>query len=111
MTFGNPLPTSRREFLSRNALGIGSVALAWLLKEERLLGMPANVPKKAPSFDLKPKAAQKEPQANAMISLFMHGGPPHMDLTEPKPLLSKFSGTNYSGDVTYSFVAAASKKL
>ena len=110
MTFGN-IPTSRREFLSRNALGIGSVALAWLMKEERVLGMPANVPKKAPTFDLKPKAAQHEPQAKAMISLFMHGGPPHIDFTEPKPLLTKFSGTNYSGDVTYSFVNSASKKL
>jgi hypothetical protein len=41
----------------------------------------------------------------------MHGGPPHMDLTDPKPLLTKFSGTDYSGEVTYSFINAASKKL
>ena len=81
------------------------------MKEERVLGMPANVPKKAPTFDLKPKAPQHEPQAKAMISLFMHGGPPHMDLTDPKPLLTKFSGTDYSGDVTYSFINSASKKL
>jgi hypothetical protein len=111
MTFG-PLPsTSRREFLARNALGIGSVALAWLMNQEQLLGMPANVPKKAPTYDLKPKAPKAEPQAKAMISLFMHGGPPHMDLTDPKPLLTKFSGTDYSGEVTYSFINAASKKL
>ena len=111
MTFGN-IPTSRREFLSRNALGIGSVALAWLMKEERLLGMPANVPKKRADVRSQAEsAAQPEPQAKAMISLFMHGGPPHMDLTEPKPLLTKFSGTDYSGEVTYSFVNAASKKL
>ena len=111
MTFGNFPQTSRREFLARNALGIGSVALAWLMKEDQLLAMPANVPKKPPTFDLKPKMAQREPQARAMISLFMHGGPPHMDLTEPKPLLTKFSGTDYSGDVTFSFVQSASKKL
>jgi uncharacterized protein DUF1501 len=111
MTFG-PLPsTSRREFLARNALGIGSVALAWLMNQEQLLGMPANVPKKAPTYDLKPKAPKSEPQAKAMISLFMHGGPPHMDLTDPKPMLTKFSGTDYSGEVTYSFINGASKKL
>ena len=111
MTFGTLTSTSRREFLARNALGIGSVALAWLMNEEQLLGMPANVPKKAPTYDLKPKAPKAEPQAKAMISLFMHGGPPHMDLTDPKPLLTKFSGTDYSGEVTYSFINAASKKL
>lgn len=38
-------PASRRQFLARNAMGIGSVALAWLLKQERLLAMPANVRK------------------------------------------------------------------
>src|ERR1700722_3099677 len=111
MTFGSLTSTSRREFLARNALGIGSVALAWLMNEEQLLGMPANVPKKAPTYDLKPKSPKSEPQAKAMISLFMHGGPPPMDLTDPKPLLTKFSGTDYSGEVTYSFIHSASKKL
>jgi hypothetical protein len=111
MTLGNLNSTSRREFLARNALGIGSVALAWLMNEDRLLAMPANVPKKPPTFDLKPKRPATEPQARAMISLFMHGGPPHMDLTDPKPVLSKYSGSDYSGDITYSFINSASKKL
>ncbi len=104
-------PASRRQFLARNAMGIGSVALAWLLKQERLLAMPANVRKAPPTFDLKPKAPHHPPQAQAMISLFMHGGPSHMDLTDPKPQLTKYSGTDYSGDVAYSFVSSASKKL
>ncbi len=111
MNPGFPCPTSRRKFLARNALGIGGVALAWLLNEDRLLATPANVPKAPPSFDLKPKPPQTRPQARAMISLFMHGGPSHMDLTDPKPLLTKYSGTDYSGEVTFSFVQAASKKL
>lgn len=46
-----------------------------------------------------------------MISLFMHGGPSHVDLLDPKPNLSKFSGTDYQGDVHFSFVNRASKKL
>jgi hypothetical protein len=104
-------PTTRRQFLARNAMGIGSVALAWLLQQDRLPATPANIPKKPPTFDLKPKQTHFRPQAQAMISLFMHGGPSHMDLTDPKPLLNKFSGTEYSGEVTYSFVQAASKKL
>ena len=31
-----PGPFTRRQFLARNAMGGGSVALAWMLKEERL---------------------------------------------------------------------------
>lgn len=46
-----------------------------------------------------------------MISLFMHGGPAHMDLTDPKPELTKHDGQDYTGEVTYSFVNRASKKL
>ena len=37
-------PFTRRQFLSRNALGVGSVALAWLLREDRLLGTPPTSP-------------------------------------------------------------------
>jgi hypothetical protein len=41
----------------------------------------------------------------------MHGGPSHVDLLDPKPNLSKFTGTDYQGDVHFSFVNRASKKL
>ncbi|MCI0534562.1 MAG: DUF1501 domain-containing protein [Verrucomicrobiales bacterium] len=105
------LPCSRRQFLQRNAMGIGSVALAWMLREERLLGTPAAVPRKPQSFDLKPKVAGRGGQARAMISLFMHGGPSHVDLFDPKPELSRRSGEDYPGEITYSFVDRASKKL
>src|SRR5512134_811677 len=102
---------TRRRFLARNAMGIGSVALAWLLREENLLATPPNVPRQAQSFDLKPKVPPLRPQARAMISLFMHGGPSHIDLFDPKPELTRRSGQDYPGEITYSFVDRASKKL
>lgn len=102
---------SRRQFLADNAMGIGTVALAWLLKQDNLLAKPKSVSIKQPHFDLTPKKAQFVPQAKAMISLFQHGGPAHMDLTDPKPELTKFSGTDFKGDIQYSFVNQASKKL
>ncbi len=34
-----------------------------------------------------------------------------MDLTDPKPELTRYSGTDYSGDIHFSFVNEASKKL
>lgn len=60
---------SRRRILSRNALGLGSVALAWLLREEQLLATPPSMPRQPRSFDLKPKVPPQRPQARAMISL------------------------------------------
>ena len=105
-----PFPFSRRSFLEQNAMGIGSVALAWLMQQEAARAVPPLI-KQKPVTDLKPRTPQVQPQARAMISLFQHGGPSHMDLTDPKPELTKFSGTDYPGEVQFSFVNQASKKL
>src|SRR4051812_24375682 len=104
---------TRREFLSRNALGIGSVALAWLLGQERLLAAPhiLPLPGQNPSLNMEARPPRQPPRARAMISLFMHGGPSHVDLLDPKPELSKHSGDDYQGEVIYSFANRASKKL
>lgn len=104
-------PLTRRRFLTRNAMGIGSVALAWLLGEDRLLGTPSNVPRGPQTYDLKPKAPHFPPQARSMISLFMHGGPSHLDLLDPKPELTKRSGEDYQGEIKFSFIDRATKKL
>lgn len=103
------LPT-RRSFLKHNAMGIGSVALAWMLNQNRAA---AEIP--AVKNEIRTDTAARPPafpnRANAMISLFMHGGPSHMDLLDPKPELTKRSGEEYSGDVKFSFVNRATKKL
>lgn len=104
-------PLTRREFLTRHAMGVGGVALAWMLGENRLLATPPAVPRRPQSFDLLPKSPAHQPTARAMISLFMHGGPSHVDLLDPKPQLTRLSGQDYAGEVTYSFVNRASKKL
>ena len=112
--WNSPIPehaVSRRAFLNQQAMGIGSVALAWLLQQERASGNPKTVPKTPPVFDLRQKPPHHQPRAKAMISLFQHGGPSHMDLTDPKPELTKYDGTEYKGEVGFSFVNEASKKL
>ena len=91
-------------------MGIGSVALAWLMQQEAARAVPPLI-KQKPVTDLKSRAPEAPSQARAMISLFQHGGPSHMDLTDPKPELTKFSGTDYPGEVQFSFVNQASKKL
>jgi hypothetical protein len=102
---------SRRRFLAENAMGIGSVALAWLLQQDRLLATPSKLPAGVRRHDLTPKVPEFAPRASAMISLFQHGGPSHIDLTDPKPELTRLSGTDYPGDIHYSFVNRASKTL
>src|SRR5438552_17454343 len=102
---------SRRRFLARSAMGLGSVALAWLLREDDLLATPPGMPRQPQSFDLKPKVPTRPPRARAMISLFMHGGPSHIDLFDPKPELTKRSGEDYAGEITFSFIDRATKKV
>ena len=102
---------SRRQFLATNAFGIGSFALASLLRDEGLLAAPPGKPNEHQSNDLKQRAPRSAPRATAMISMFMHGGPAHMDLLDPKPELTKHHGQDYNGEVAFSFVNRASKKL
>lgn len=105
------LAATRRAFLQQNSLGIGGIALAWLLKQSPAIAKKKLLPKNRQNFDLTAKKPPKPAKAKAMISLFQHGGPSHMDLTDPKPELSKYDGTEYKGEVGYSFVNEASKTL
>ncbi len=106
----DPRYQTRRAFLANTAFGVGAVALADLMRAEGLLAdnkkpgenLPLNLSARAPHF---------APKATAMISLFMHGGPSHVDLFDPKPTLSRSHGTDYNGEVVFSFVNRASKKL
>src|SRR5690349_21010217 len=46
-----------------------------------------------------------------MISLFMQGGPSHIDLFDPKPLLNKLDGQKFPGEIKYDNAAQASAKI
>jgi hypothetical protein len=47
--------SSRRHFLAQQALGIGSVALAWLLSREQARAAPLKPTLEKQTFDLSPK--------------------------------------------------------
>ena len=103
---------SRRHFLEANGLGLGSLALAWLLKQDHLLAGPVKPHIDGPPrFDLLPKKPHFEPKAKAMISLFMMGGPSQMDLFDPKPMLQKYDGQKFPGEIKYDNLAQASAKV
>lgn len=103
--------SNRRSFLAANGLGVGSVALAWMMNQERLLAAPARPELERKSFDVTPKAPEAAPRATAMISMFMQGGPSHLDLFDPKPELSKLDGKPFPGEIKYDNAAEASSKV
>ena len=84
---------SRRNFFSRVGDGLYGAALAYLLGADLF---PANPALAATThrklYDLKPQSPHFEPKAQAVIHLFMNGGPSQVDLFDPKPLLEKYSG-------------------
>jgi len=102
---------SRRHFLEQQAFGIGGLALAWLLQQDAAHAAPAKPLLERPTFDLQPRSTPKPPQTRAMISLFMQGGPSHIDLCDPKPELNKRHLQSYTGDIKYDNAAEASAKL
>jgi hypothetical protein len=84
-------PTAtRREMLARSGLGVGSLALAALLAEERRLRAADG------SFLDPSKLAGK---AKSLILLFMGGGPSQVDTFDPKPLLTKLDGKAVPGGI------------
>ena len=46
-----------------------------------------------------------------MICCFMMGGPSQMDLFDPKPMLTKYHGQKFPGEVKYDNLAQASAKV
>jgi len=102
---------TRRHFLQQQAFGLSGVALAWLMKQDRLLAAPPKPTLERPTYDLRPKTPAHPPQAKAMISMFMQGGPSHHDLFDPKPELQKRHLESFPGDIKYDNAAEASAKL
>ncbi len=101
---------NRRELLHNTTYGVGTVALAFL-EQQRLRGEPAKPDLERKHFDLKPKSPHFAPKAKAMISLFMQGGPSHMDLLDPKPKLNELDGKPFPGTIKYDNAAQASSKV
>ena len=93
--------SSRRHFLATQTMSLGGVALAWLLQDEAARAAPAQPALEPPKFDLLPKPTRRPPQATAMISFLMQGGPSHVDLLDPKPELTKRDGQKIPGEIKY----------
>ena len=80
-----PLASSRRDFLYRAGGGFGGIALSWLLSREARASERATNP-------LQAKPPHFAARADAVIFLFMVGGPSQVDLFDPKPELRRRHG-------------------
>ncbi|MBX7105508.1 MAG: DUF1501 domain-containing protein, partial [Gemmataceae bacterium] len=80
----------RREWLGRAGGGIGAIALACLLDQDKLLR--AFDPTPLPANPLEVRMPHFPAKAERVISLFMDGGPSHIDLFDPKPELNRRAG-------------------
>jgi hypothetical protein len=103
---------TRRQLLQSSTLGVGGLALAWLLREEGLLASPGGArPDLGPKFDLAAKPPHFPARARAMISFFMQGGPSHLDLFDPRAQMAKYDGKAFPGTIKYDNAAEASAKV
>jgi hypothetical protein len=91
MNAGNPseslLNQTRRHFLSRCSMGLGSMALSTFAAREAL-------GTETPAVDnpMRPKPSHFPAKAKNVIFLFMAGGPSQLDMFEHKPKLDALNG-------------------
>ena len=85
---------SRRSFFERAVDGLQGAALATLLGKD-LYGASVNEEEPRRIYDLTPRSPHFPAKAKCVIQLFMNGGPSHVDLFDPKPMLEKHHGEPY----------------
>ena len=106
--FGNDRPYHgmlRRDFLTTAASGLGGTALASLLHNDTAAAEAATAPR-APHF---------QARAKACIFIYMAGGPSHVDLFDPKPVLNDRDGQKMPDsllqEVEFAFIKKAEAVL
>ncbi len=82
---------SRRNFLATTASGLGALAVASLLRDDRVL---AQEPSRDPANPLAPRPPHFAPKAKAKacICIYLEGAPSQIDLFDPKPRLDELNG-------------------
>ncbi|MDA0658646.1 MAG: DUF1501 domain-containing protein [Planctomycetota bacterium] len=96
----------RRRFLTESFCGLGSLAMASMMAQERL--------RAEPNSPLAAKASHFPARAKSVVFLFMAGGPSHLETFDPKPLLNKLDGQTRPqefGEAKYQFVSKEARLL
>jgi hypothetical protein len=85
------IPRTRREFLTHSGAGFGALALAGMTAAGAKRSRADN-PETSAAGRLTTRHPHHKPTAKRIIFLFMEGGPSHLDLLDPKPLLNQLAG-------------------
>jgi hypothetical protein len=88
---------SRRDLLFQVGGGLAGIALSWLASQDGLLADPPIAGRF--HYDLAPRPPHFPPRAQAVICLFMQGGPSQMDLFDPKPELTRRDGQRCPAEI------------
>src|SRR4051812_40790135 len=85
------LAPTRRAFLGRTSIGLGSIALASLLERERraVAAAPGGDPGSTPGLIRRP---HHRPKVKRVIFLYMAGGPSQFETFDYKPRLAELDG-------------------
>ena len=82
-------PFSRRHFLWNSGGGLGGIALAWMLDQDKARAMAAG-----PTSERKPHFPAK---AKRVVQIFCAGGVSHLDAFDFKPELERMHGKSMEG--------------
>ena len=85
--FANMQSVTRRHFLGQCRIGVGALALGWLLGEGSFAGAS-----QSNDHPLRSKVPPFAPKAKRVIYLHMAGSPPQQDLFDYKPKLKELDG-------------------
>src|SRR6185437_9358409 len=94
----DPRQRTRRWFFEQCGIGVGGMALANLLADSAFAASPAD--------PLAPKQPPLPAKAKNVIFLFMAGAPSHLELSDYKPQLAKYNGTNPPPELLKGYRAA-----
>jgi hypothetical protein len=108
--FHEYLLQSRRHFLTTAASGIGTLALASLLRDDSLLAGEADA-----ANPLVPRPPHFPGKAKACICIYLEGAPSQIDLFDPKPKLNELDGQklpeSMTKNVRFAFIQKESARL
>jgi uncharacterized protein (DUF1501 family) len=104
---------TRRLFLANAGNGIGMLALASLLQQDRLLASGAAAP--VVTDPLLPRAPHFAPKAKSCIFIYLEGAPSQIDLFDQKPKLRELHGQklpeSFTKEVRFAFIQKESATI
>ncbi|HEY2146795.1 MAG TPA: DUF1501 domain-containing protein, partial [Pirellulales bacterium] len=96
----DPKHITRRWFFRDCGLGLGTIALAHLLRDD------GGAAPAAGGNPLAPRLPHYAPKAKRVVYLFMAGAPSHLELFDYKPQLAKYDGKSPPADLIRDYRAA-----